>query len=377
MEDLTVTQAAEELGISERWARELVSRGSLRGYRHGHGGRWFITRQEVERFQGKPQSLPKMQAYHAIATPEPPSLAMDLAMQTHIREIEFFGQRLRDNLFIPHAGEIFPGHERLIISRNDILEMLPWRRETRTNGQAYFYAEERAVARRWGEQVRDQRRNPDFPLLRAHLKGHPCWTTLERIQEAFAEYYYRSEEIHILVGTLIHHYGPEYEPEMDDRIRSKYEFQILDSILRHLLWMPELYPRYTKKHPFRFKGGIYSEFWACPALCGEPLLDIYPTYWWMDPSTTSLRHPEMPRMYRSLPLNWWYDITRKLPPLVTRVTGPLFRRIRRRTILPSLIGWILAVTSFSQLIVDWRNELGTDPYLRASIVQGRCPACPR
>jgi excisionase family DNA binding protein len=58
---VTVTEAAERLGVSPRTLQEQIKRGRLKATRHGPI--WWITDSEVERYRresvGKPGRRPK------------------------------------------------------------------------------------------------------------------------------------------------------------------------------------------------------------------------------------------------------------------------------------------------------------------------------
>ena len=60
MGDLTTKEAADKMGYSEKWVRDLLNSGRLQGYKQGKKRRWFIPEAGIERYLS-PQSVEAVQ----------------------------------------------------------------------------------------------------------------------------------------------------------------------------------------------------------------------------------------------------------------------------------------------------------------------------
>lgn len=374
---LTTQEVAKELSFRDRTIREKAIQGELKGIKVSN--EWRFLKEDVEEFKrlsGRPLGVLGTKDGGPGHTLGLGSLAVGFGTQAHIRELELFGQRLRDRLSIPHAGFLYCGNGRWRDLHAALGGLLPWLGETRSGGLSSYSVEERGVAVYWGLDIRDQRGNPLFPLFAAHLDLHPCWSTLECIQKAYREYYSSSREVYLLVKTLL---GYNTYPETGDCDRSGVEFMILDSILRHLLWMPELYLNSSGECPSAGDPGFFYRYHEIdPYEARGRLAQVYPDYWCEDFSSRCpwSQWSKSPGYLPNFREAWAADMSREHPQEVKRLTRLILRRVRRRCLPPSLIRWVSAVVTLAKLLNQWQRELSTNPYLRSSIIRGTCHACP-
>ncbi|MDP3061860.1 MAG: hypothetical protein Q8O40_01415 [Chloroflexota bacterium] len=106
----------------------------------------------------------------------------DMELGPHMRELFYFGQRLRDLASVPLPYEVV----KATAEERDSAMWRPW--PSGALAEPPQDREEAAVASAWGSWGYDARTHPLFPAFRQHLGDHRCWESLGRLEEAFRAY---------------------------------------------------------------------------------------------------------------------------------------------------------------------------------------------
>ena len=152
---------------------------------------------------------------------ESPSPLAAMAAQDHYAELVGVGRRLRDKMFIQSAS--------VLINNDHFRSLDVWEGEPRRRCEEAIPASiDEAVGRAWGSGITDQRQHQIFTLFRSHLRSNPCWETLDRLAEAWADYGKLFFGLLSLVGQAFE----KHAPDLEDEIVGLAEMAVLDAVLK-------------------------------------------------------------------------------------------------------------------------------------------------